>query len=496
MNSGIEWLFFPKAVIAFQKNFPFSKKQAMKIKFCGAAQEVTGSSHLITLDNGFTILLDCGLYQGSDPDMDKFNREWLFDPATIGCLILSHAHIDHIGKAPRLVKDGYEGPIRCTHATRSLAGIMLLDSAKIQAKDVEYLEHKQGAFNDIAFQEPLYTPDDVNRTMQQFVSYPYDRWFKVHDDVEVLFRDAGHILGSASVTLRIKENGQIRHIGFTGDIGRPSRPILRDPQPMPEVDYLICESTYGDRLHESAPEETNKLLNIIVDTCLKKKGKLIIPAFSVGRTQEIVYMLDKLSNEERLPKIPIYVDSPLAVNATVIFGSHPECFDEDLVEYMLEDENPFGFNGLHYIRDTNRSKALNRSKEPCVIISAAGMINAGRIKHHVFHNVEDPRSTILMVGYCAPHTTGGLLRGGAETIRLFGETKQVRAKIEIMDSFSAHGDKLEMLDFIRNQKNTAKTVFLVHGEHEAQRNFRGLLLQDGFPKVDIPGLGDEVALSF
>ena len=331
--------------------------------------------------------------------------------------------------------------------------------------------------------------------MELFVAYPYEKWFKIHDDVEILFRDAGHILGSASVTLKIQENGKTLFFGFTGDIGRPSRPILRDPAPMPAVDYLICESTYGDREHLSAPEESGKLLQIIHETCIEKKGKLIIPAFSVGRTQEIVFLLDKLENQGRLPKIPVYVDSPLAVNATTIFGAHPECYDEDMAEYLLTDENPFGFNGLAYVRNVDISKALNHSKEPAIIISASGMINAGRVKHHVYHNIEDPRNTILLVGYCAPRTPGGYLQDGAKEIRLFGETKQVKARIESMDSFSAHGDKLEMLDFIHNQIQTARQVFLVHGVSEAQRNFKGLLLQAGFKNVEIPRLGQEFELT-
>ncbi|MFM8449171.1 MAG: MBL fold metallo-hydrolase, partial [Haliscomenobacter sp.] len=304
----------------------------MKVKFCGAAQEVTGSAHLITLEDGFQILLDCGLYQGSDPDMDRFNREWLFDPREIGCVVLSHAHIDHVGKLPFLVQSGFQGPVHATHATRSLANILLLDSAKIQERDVDYRGHKQRNFEDISFESPLYTVHDVHVAMEQFVTYPYERWFSIHKDVDVLFRDAGHILGSASVTLRIKEKNRTVHLGFTGDIGRPARPILRDPVPMPEVDFLICESTYGDREHLSAPKETEHLLEIIHQPCIVQRGKLIIPAFSVGRTQEIIYILDQLENQGRLPKIPVYVDSPLAVNATAIYGSHPECFDEDMSE--------------------------------------------------------------------------------------------------------------------------------------------------------------------
>lgn len=465
----------------------------MQIKFCGAAREVTGSAHLITLDNGTKILLDCGMYQGRSKKMADFNETWLFDPAEIDCMVLSHAHIDHCGRLPKLVKDGFTGTIRCTHATRSLCAIMLLDSAKIQERDAEYFNKRHDEKiekGDTESREPLYTSDDVEDTMKLFASYGYDRWFKIHDDVEVLFSDAGHILGSASVTLKIKENGKTVMVGFTGDIGRPNRPILRDPKPMPEVDYLLCESTYGDRDHESAPAETNHFLKIINHTCVEKRGKLIIPAFSVGRTQELVYILDQLVTAGKLPPVPVYVDSPLAVNATTIFGAHPECFDDQLNEYMLTDDNPFGFNNLHYIRATEESKRLNTMEEPCIIISASGMGNAGRIQHHLFNNIDNAKNTILIVGYCTPDTPGGMLRDGAENLRFFGQWKPVHAEVEVMDSFSAHADRWEMVHFIANQKNKLKKLFLVHGVLEAQESFRGLLQQQGFQDVEIPKLGD------
>ena len=364
----------------------------MKLKFCGAAREVTGSCHLITLEDGFKILLDCGLYQGTDKNLEDFNGQWLFDPAEIDCLILSHAHIDHAGRIPKLVKVGFRGAIHSTHATRDLSGLMLLDSAMIQEREVEY-KRKQNSknhhFDDMAFEEPIYTRHHVHMTMELFISYPYEKKFNVHPKVEVMFRDAGHILGSANVSLAIEEKGKVTHLGFSGDVGRPHRPILRDPQQMPEMDYIICESTYGDRTHEEAPAETERLLQIIRHTCVEKGGKLLIPAFSVGRTQEIVYILDKLANENLLPRIPVYVDSPLAVNATAIFGSHPECFDEDLSNYITVDENPFGFSGLNYVRQTEDSKKLNFSTEACIIIASSGMANAGRIKHHLFHGIDN-----------------------------------------------------------------------------------------------------------
>jgi len=470
----------------------------MDIQFCGAAQEVTGSCHPLTLDSGYKILLDCGLYQGYKKELEDFNDKFLFKPAEVDCMILSHAHIDHAGRIPKLVADGFSGNIISTHATRSLCAIMLLDSAKIQERDAEW-ENKKAAKKrgkkKRRIVKPLYTSEDVPPAMERFITIGYEEWFQINQNVAVQFRDAGHILGSASVTLRINENGHQTMFGFTGDIGRPNRPILRDPKPMPEVDYLLCESTYGDRDHIEKPAETERVLKIIHDTCVEKKGKLIIPAFSVGRTQEIVYMLDQFENKGLLPKIQVYVDSPLAVNATTVFGSHPECYDDDLHEYMLIDDNPFGFNNLTYVRNVEVSKSLNTTDEPCIIISSSGMMNAGRVKHHLFNNIDDEKNTLLIVGYCSPGTPGGALRAGAETLRLFGEQKVVNMQIEIMDSFSAHGDRHEMLDFMKNQKKSAKKIFLVHGDLDAQKSFRDLMKKNGFKDVQIPALGEFVKLN-
>lgn len=473
----------------------------MKIKFCGAAREVTGSCHLITLDNGFKILLDCGLYQGGDDDgragdddpITKFNEKWHFDPKEIDCLVLSHAHIDHTGRVPKLVRDGFKGKIYATHATRDLCALMLLDSAKIQENDAEYHNRKFRS-NDESEQQPLYKVEDVQQVMKQFASFSYEQWFHISPDVRVLFRDAGHILGSANITLEIREGDKRTRFGFTGDIGRPNRPILEDPTPMPELDYLICESTYGDREHESAPTEVRHFVDIIRHTCLEKKGKVIIPAFSVGRTQEIVYMLDRLEHEGELPHIPVYVDSPLSVNVTEVFINHPECFDSDLHRYMTENENPFGFKNLFYIRDVNASKRLNTSNKPCIIISASGMMNAGRIRHHLVNNIENRRNTILIVGYCAPNTPGGKLRAGAKHLSLMGQNLQVLADVEVMESFSAHGDRVEMLDFLQNQKSSVKKIWLTHGTIDRQEKWRQYLLENGFKDVGIPSLGEEEVL--
>ncbi|MBK8505554.1 MAG: MBL fold metallo-hydrolase [Saprospiraceae bacterium] len=466
----------------------------MRIRFCGAARTVTGSAHLITLDSGFTILLDCGLYQGHSSVMEDFNSQWYFKPEDLDCVVLSHAHIDHTGRLPKLVKDGFRGEIYATHATRSLSAIMLLDSAKIQERDAEYANERLRKKNKKKLRKPLYETVDVGETMKLFTGMPYNRWFKIHESVEVQYRDAGHILGSANVTLKIKEHGKEIILGFSGDIGRPDRPILRDPQQMPECDYLICESTYVDRDHLNKPEETDQLLRIIKQTCLQNRGKVIIPAFSVGRTQEIVYILDQFENAGMLPRVPVYVDSPLAVNATQVYGSHPECYDNELNEYLLIDDNPFGFNSLTYVRNVELSKALNTSEEPCIIISSSGMMNAGRVRHHLYHNIDNARNTFLIVGYCSPDTPGGMLIAGVEEIKLYGEIKPVRAKIERMDSFSAHGDRNEMIDFVRNQ-NRLKKIFLVHGEYEPQVSFRSLLDTYFHVAVEIPTLGQEFVLT-
>ncbi len=467
----------------------------MKIKFCGAAQTVTGSSHLITLDDGYKILLDCGLYQGHEAKLVDYNRKWFFEPNEIDCVVLSHAHIDHSGRIPKLVKDGFEGEIISTSATRDLAAIMLLDSAFIQEKDAEY-KNKRRARKGKEPIEPLYVHEDAKAAINNFVGVGYNRWYKITDKVSVLFRDAGHILGSANVTLKIKVGkDQEKFIGFTGDIGRPNRPILRDPQPMIPVDYMICESTYGGKAHGGRPDNEEDFLKIINETCVKNKGKLLIPAFSVGRTQELVYMMDKMATAGKLPKIPVYVDSPLAVNATEIFVMHPECYDNNLLEYMTTDPNPFGFNSLTYIRDVEKSKKLNESKDPCVIISASGMMSAGRIKHHIYNNIENPKNTILVVGFCARGTLGERIRNKPKSVRIFGEEKQLKAQVKIMDSFSAHGDQQEMLDFLSSQdKQKLKKVFLVHGEISRQEKFKAGLKENGFRDVVIPSLGEEVEI--
>lgn len=469
----------------------------MKLKFCGASREVTGSCHLLTLDNGFKILLDCGMFQGRREDDDTINATWPFQPAEIDLLILSHAHIDHCGRIPKLVKDGFRGNIYCTHATRDLASIMLMDTAHIQERDAEFdnkhLERKKQRNPNFKYTKvkPIYNAADVTQAMKLFVSVSYDRWIDLVKGVKLIFTDAGHILGSASVNLVINTGGDEMRLAFTGDIGRPNRPILRDPQDMWPADVIISESTYGDKLHLEKPAEKARFLEIVNQTCFQRRGKVIIPAFSLGRTQELVFILDQLVNEGSLGNLPVYVDSPLAVNATDIFKAHSECFDDELHRYIVKDPDPFGFKRLSYIVDVRESKKLNSSKEPAIIISAAGMLNAGRIQHHVYNNIENPNNTILLVGYCAPYTPGGQLQRGATEIKLLGDVKQVNAQIEIMDSFSAHGDQKEMSDFLSNQNSTCKKLFLVHGEYETQLAYKTYLHTKGFNSIEIPELKQE-----
>ena len=457
----------------------------MKLQICGAAQTVTGSCHALTLENGFKLIMDCGLYQGNEDELENFNHQWFFNPSEIDVLILSHAHIDHCGRIPKLVKDGFRGKIYCTSATRDLAAIMLLDSAHIQETDAEYESRK---FKKTV--NPLYTQLDAKNCLKYFRCVEYDNWFSINQDIKALFSDAGHILGAASITLKINENGKETMLGFSGDIGRYNRPILKDPVQMPKLDYFICESTYGGKTHEETPESDDHFLKIIHETCVEKGGKLLIPAFSVGRTQELLFRLDKLYTAGKLKNIPVYVDSPLAMNATEIFIMHPECFDDEIYEYMRKDENPFGWNNMHYVKEANHSKSLNASEEACIIIAASGMANAGRIKHHLFHQLSKPQNTVLIVGYCAQGTLGQKLVDKPETVSIFHQEIKVRAAVEVMSSMSAHADQPELFQFMSNQDtNKLKKIFLVHGEPKKQEAFKAALLEKQFPSVEIPELG-------
>lgn len=467
----------------------------MTIEFLGAAREVTGSKHLITTDAGTRILLDCGMYQGKGKETDTLNRELGFEPATIDYLILSHAHIDHSGLIPYIVKEGFTGRIVCTPATRDLCSILLPDSGHIQEYDNK-INNKKRARKGLPPEDPIYNQHDARKTMRYFITLPYDNPFPLTPEIELTFSDTGHILGGSAVNLVFKrENKASTTLCYTGDIGRYGDKILRSPQPFPQADYIITESTYGDRLHSAIKDAEEELLRIVKHTCVDKKGKLIIPSFSVGRTQQIVYALDRLESEGRLPRIDVFVDSPLSVNATEIMRLHPECFGDDLLEYMESDDDPFGFGKLHYIRHVSKSKALNTRKEPCIIISASGMMEAGRVKHHIANNIEDPRTTILAVGYCAPRTLGARLLSGIEEVSIFGEIHPIRAEIMKLDSYSAHGDYKEMLKYLECQdKEKTREVFLVHGEEKVQEKYKNFLVEHGFTKVSIPEKGEYIEI--
>jgi len=465
----------------------------MKVTIWGAARTVTGSMHLVELDNGSRLLLDCGLYQGRRSDAQRINSELPFDAASIDAVLLSHAHIDHSGLLPLLYAQGFRGRIYCTHATYDLCAIMLLDSAYIQEKDASYMNRrnrKKGREEVV----PLYSISDAEDVLEYFVGVGYRQSFQPVPGVKVEYRDAGHILGSASMVLEVVEGGKTKRLGFTGDVGRPDRPILRDPQPMMDCDVLISESTYGGKVHD--PSDTSKArLEEIVRSTSQRGGRVIIPAFAVGRTQEIVYILDRLAAEGKLPRIPVFVDSPMAVNATGVYRSHPECYDRELREYMMEDEDAFGFSRLEYVRDAARSKALNGMRVPMVIISASGMCEAGRILHHLKNGIEDNRNTIMMVGYCADHTLGKRIIEKRSEVRIFGEEYALRANVEVMNSYSAHADEPEMLEFIGHlDQERLKRIVLVHGAPERQNRLRDALVEMGHSRVDVPDRGESFVL--
>jgi len=466
----------------------------MKIAFHGAARTVTGSKHLLTLRNGRKILLDCGMFQGMGPDTDRLNREWGFNPAEISYLILSHAHIDHSGLIPKLVKDGFSGKIYCTPATRELTNVLLEDSAKIQEEDVKYSNKKRAAEGQ-PYIDPLYTSEDAKKTIPLFFEVEYDGWYKIEEGVEVLFTDAGHIIGSAAVHVRITENGTTQQLTFSGDVGRYRDVILKSPANFPQADFIILESTYGNSLHDQNYTTPDLLLDWIEKTCIQKKGKLIIPAFSVGRTQEILFTLNQLELERRLPKVPYYVDSPLSIKATELVKRFPKYFNKTIQKILETDHDPFAFSGLKYIETVDQSKQLNFLNDPCVIISASGMAEAGRVKHHISNNIESTRNTILMVGYCEPTSLGGRLMAGAKEVGIFGVGHEVHAEIGSIRSMSAHGDYEDLSQFIGTQdKRQVKKLFLVHGEYPVQQEFRERLLKKGFFDVEIPERHYEIGL--
>ncbi len=466
----------------------------MKIAFHGAARTVTGSKHLLTLSNGKKYLLDCGMFQGLGQQTDILNRNWGFTPSEIGNLILSHAHIDHSGLIPKLVKDGFGGRIFCTPATRELTAVLLEDSAHIQQDDSKFT-NKRRAQQKLPPMQPMYDLQDADRALQLFQSVEYGDWHAVDENVQVMYTDAGHIIGSAAVHLIVKDNGKTTRITFSGDVGRYNDVILKSPQEFPQADYILIESTYGNSLHDPAATMPGQLLQWIEKTCLQKKGKLIIPAFSVGRTQELLFGLNQLELEGRLPALDYFVDSPLSIEATEIVKKYPQYFNKTIQKVLETDKDPFSFKGLKYIQTVDESKALNYRNEPCVIISASGMADAGRVKHHISNNIENSRNTILLVGYCEPHSLGGRLVAGAKEVHIYGVQHEVHAEVGSIRSMSAHGDYEDLTQFLACQDaRQVKKLFIVHGEYDVQQAFRERLIKKGFTDVEIPELHSELEL--
>lgn len=457
----------------------------MKIAFHGAARAVTGSKHLITLKNNTQILLDCGMFQGMGEATEKLNSYFGFEPSKVTCMVLSHAHIDHCGLLPRLVAEGFTGKIFCTPATMDLTRILLMDSAKIQMQDAEYANKKRPQGEEA--EEPLYTDDDVIKALSQFKVVDYGKEFNICPEVSVCFTDAGHIVGSAAVHLTIKEDGEVTRITFSGDVGRYGDLLLKSPQTFSQADYIIMESTYGDSLHKDLEPIESMLLKIIQHTCIDKKGKVVIPAFSVGRTQELLYALNNLELKHQLPDIPFYVDSPLSAQATQVLKNHPEVYNNGVKEVMKTDEDPFSFKGLKFIESVEESKALNNDHRPCVIISSSGMAEGGRVRHHINNTISDHKNTILMVGYASPGSLAGRLLAGDKTVYLFRQNLKVVAEILSIQSMSAHGDYEDLLQFLSSQDpSMVKQLFLVHGEYPVQQHFAKRLNDHGFNQVTIP----------
>ncbi len=461
----------------------------MNIQFLGAAQTVTGSQHLISV-NGRRILLECGLFHGKRRETFERNRNLPFDAAAIDAMILSHAHIDHSGNIPNLVRNGFRGGIYCTFATRDLCSAMLRDSAYIQERDVEYVNKKRARQGEPPV-EPIYTYNDAIASLEHFIGVGYDRPILVAPGVWCVFLDAGHMLGSSIVLLEIEEREERKRLLFSGDLGRRDKPILRDPTPAPAADILIIESTYGDRLHDPLVDAEAKLARLVSETC-SQGGKVIIPAFSVGRTQELVYSLHRLTIAGEIPDVPVFVDSPLAVNVTEIFRLHPEYYDDEARAFMDQERHPdpFGFDRLRYIRKVEDSKALNNLAGPAIVISASGMCEAGRIQHHLKHNIGSPNNTILIVSWQAPHTLGRRLVEKQPVVKIFGQEYRLRARVETINGYSAHADRDGLLRWVKPIAHELTHAFVVHGDPEPAENLARGLNQLGAGEVATPAFGD------
>jgi metallo-beta-lactamase family protein len=465
----------------------------MKISFLGAAQTVTGSQYLINL-NGHRLLMECGLYQGKRAESFQRNRTFAFHPGDLNAAILSHAHIDHCGNLPNLVKNGYRGPIYTTHATAHLSNIMLLDSAHVQESDVAFVNKRRALHGELPA-EPLYTIEEAALVAQYFQGVSYDETFEPIPGVTARLVDAGHILGSAAIVLDIQEKGRKFRFWFSGDIGRRKLPLVRDPVLPEKADYLMMESTYGDKPHRDPQMAFDELREVVART-VKRGGKVIIPAFAVGRTQELVYGLHQMIDRGDLPRIPVIVDSPLAVNASDVFRAHPECFDEETQAFIRSDRHhaALGFDLLTYTRSVEESKALNARTDPMIIISASGMCEAGRVVHHLRNNIENPKNTILIVSWQAPDTLGRRLADCEKRVRIFGEEFEVRAEVVTIGGLSAHAGQNFLLEYATMVKGSAKQIVLVHGEQPAASALREKMAQAGLKQIVYPELGSSLEI--
>lgn len=463
----------------------------MKITFLGAVRGVTGSMHLLSV-NGERVLIDCGLFQGRRAESNQRNRLLPLPPDGIDRVVLGHAHIDHSGNIPTLIKDGYNKSIYSTFATRDLCAVMLADSAYIQQKDAEYLNRKKKLRGKDRI-EPLYSAEEVERAVKLFRGISYHRPFYVTKDIRLTFFDAGHILGSALSFFEVFENGDKKTLLYAVDLGRKDLPILRDPEIVEGVEYLILESTYGGRLHGEISEAQDQLAEVVRETHARG-GKIIIPAFSLERTQEIVYCLHLLEAAGRIPVLPVYVDSPLSTDITQVFRLHPECFDRETNSLLAQNRNPFGLNQITYVRDVEDSKKLNSLKEPSIIISASGMCEAGRILHHLKNNIENPNNTIVIVGFMARNTLGRRLVERQPKVKIFGEEYQLKAEVKIINAFSAHADQDDLIGYVTSLGKSLKRIYLVHGEEERSQALKEELKRGGYTNVNLPEEGEEVHL--
>jgi len=465
----------------------------MRLHFMGAAQTVTGSAHLLEV-NGHRLLMDCGLFQGPRKEAIKRNSEFGFEIDKLDSVLLSHAHIDHSGKLPNLVKQGYSGPIHAQNATAHLSELMLQDSGHIQESSVRHVNRRRAKRGEAPI-EPLYTMEDAQQTIELFVEQNYEKSFEPIPGVKATFVEAGHILGSAAIVLDIEEKGRKVRLWFSGDIGPPELPLIRSPQLPDRADYLLMESTYGDRSHRSHDEANEELHQVVKDT-LSRGGKVIIPAFAVGRTQDLVYTLHQLMDAGDIPSVPVFVDSPLAVNVSDLFRAHPECFDEEAVEMIASDSHraALGFDRLTYIRSVEESKKLNERKEPMIIISASGMMEVGRVLHHLEHNIHDANSVVLIVSWMAPHTLGRRLQDGDEKIKIFGKEYKRKIRVANVHGFSAHAGQGRLRDYALEVKDSVKKVFLVHGNERSASALREQLSGVGIDESYYPEWGSSTEL--